>query len=209
MKNTFFISGLVALFVTSNLFGQQSSVNSTDSSKVRTETNNQSSIIKAPRLKYSMELGAGYFGASKLFSGTYTSIAPSINYLVSPKLNIEVGGVFMTGNTNFSQNSILKTNPSLAQNSNQYFVFANSQYALSKRLMLTGSFYSTLNSNKTPQINPYFLDYKGMNVGLNHKITNNMSIGAEFRMTNTPYNYFYDPAGFGSFRSFQGNRLGW
>lgn len=176
---------------------------------VKVQPKKTSASIKTPRLNYSMELGAGYFGSSNLFSGTFTNIAPSINYQVSPKLNIEAGGIFATGNTSFSQNSILKLNPNLSAQTNQFFVFTNGQYALTNRLMFTGSFYTTLNSNKSPQINPYFLDYKGMDLGLDYKIGKNMTIGAQFRISNGYNNYLFDQSGIGSFSHFGHNNFGW
>ena len=182
---------------------------STNESSIKVQPAKSPASIKTPRISYYMELGAGYFGSSNLFSGSYTSISPSLNYLASPKLKIEVGGTFTTGNTSFSQNSILKLNPNLASQTNQFFVYTNGQYALTNKLMLTGSFYTTLNSNKSPQINPYFLDYKGMDLGLDYKIGKNMSIGAQFRMSNGYNNLLFDQPGIGSFSQFGHNKFGW
>jgi hypothetical protein len=165
--------------------------------------------LKTPRLNYSMELGAGYVSGGNLFSGTYTNIAPSINYLVTPKLKIEVGGIFSTGNTNFSQNSVIKPGTNLSLNTNQYFVYTQGSYSLSNKLVVSGSFYTTLNSNKSTQINPYFLDYKGMNFGLDYKIGKNMSIGAQIRLSNGNNNYLFDQTSFGSLSHYGHNNLDW
>jgi len=204
------LSLLVAFFLSNNLFCQDkikkdSTIDNNDNIQIK----KSEPALKQPKLNYSMELGAGFVSGSSLFSGTYTNIAPSINYMVSPKLNIEVGGVFTTGTTNFSQNSMLKSNPNLSPQTNQFFVFTNGQYALNKRLMLTGSFYTTLNSNKTQQINPYFLDYKGMDLGLNYKLTEHMSIGAQFRISNGYNDNLFDQTGIGSYHHFGENKFGW
>ena len=205
-----FLSFFIALFFVYNLMGQSNiKRDSADESNAKVQPTKSSASIKTPRISYSMELGAGYFGSSNLFSGTFTNISPSLNYIVSPKLKIEFGGTFTTGNTSFSQNSVLKLNPNLSSPTNQFFVFTNGQYALTNRLMLTGSFYTTLNSNKSPQINPYFLDYKGMNLGLDYKIGKNMSIGAQFRISNGYNNSLFDQPGIGSFSHFGRNDFGW
>jgi hypothetical protein len=205
-----FFTILSFVFFANNLLGQDTTaLDSTGDNTTKIPLQKPAPALKTPRLSYSMELGAGFFSGSSLFSGTYTNIAPSINYLVSPKLNIEVGGVFTTGNTNFNQNSMLKSNPNLSPQTNQFFVFTNGQYALTNRLMLTGSFYSTLNSNKSQQINPYFLDYRGMDLGLNYKLTEHMSLGAQFRMSNGYSDNLFDQTGIGSFHHFGENKFGW
>jgi hypothetical protein len=210
MFNRIFISILTIVFSAIGLFGQDSIVHDTTLvNKAKDQAQIAASQIHAPRLNYSMDIGAAYFSASKLFSGTYTSIAPSVNYLVTPKLNVEVGGIFVTGNINMNQNSSFRQNINLSQNTNQYFVYSKGQYALTNRLMLTGSIYTTLNSNKTPQINQYFLDYKGMDLGLNYKIGEHMNIGAQFRISNGYNDYLFDNAGMGSFHQFGANKFGW
>ena len=58
-------------------------------------------------------------------------------------------------------------------------------------------------------MNPYFLDYKGMNLGLDYKIGKNMSIGAQLRISNGNNNYLFDQTGIGSFPHFGHNNLDW
>jgi hypothetical protein len=204
------VSLLGVFFLSNNLFCQENiKKDSTIDNNANIQIKKSVPALKQPKLNYSMELGAGYISGGNLFSGTYTNIAPSINYLVSPRLKIEVGGIFTTGNTNFTQNSVLKTSPNFSLNTNQYFVYTQGKYALSNKLVISGSLFSTLNSNKSPQMNPYFLDYKGMNLGLDYKIGKNMSIGAQFRISNGNNNYLFDQPGIGSLTHFGQNNLDW
>jgi len=200
---------LIALFLSNNLFCQEITKNDSIDNSASVQVKKSVPALKVQKLNYSMELGAGYISGGNLFSGTYTNIAPSINYMISPKFKIEVGGIFTTGNTNFTQNSILKTSPNFSLNTNQYFVYTQGQYAVSNKLVISGSLFSTLNSNKSPQMNPYFLDYKGMNLGLDYKIGKNMSVGAQFRISNGNNNYLFDQPGTNSFSHFGQNNFGW
>ena len=157
-----------------------------DTLKFRTQQTKP--YLNGQKFHYSLNLGTGVFAGSKYYSGAYTSISPNFSYLVTPKLNIEAGFSLVSGYNSGAPTSPVLSKTNSFQKTNQLFVYASGQYLLSDKLTLTSSVYKTLNSNSSPQMNPYFLDYKGANIGLNYKISDHVNLGAEFRYSNNGYN---------------------
>ena len=194
----------VMLFFANNMMGQSTAPVLDGSSDLK-----KSPPLSFQRLHVSLDVGAGYMGGSGYNSGAFTTIAPSLNYTVSPKLKFEVGSVILSGNHSFYQMPATETQPSMNQRSTQALVYAQGQYLLTDRLMLTGSVYKTMNSNALTRNNPYSLDYKGMNIGLDYKIAKNISIGAQFRYSNGNQNYMLNQNGMGLYSPYQQNAFGW
>jgi hypothetical protein len=140
------------------------------------------------KLHFSMNFGAGYIGGSNLYSGAYTSLSPSLNYQVTPRLNIQTGVTLVSGLNNFSPASNPSAQSNFFQGPNQFSFYASGQYLLTKNLSLVGSAYKTVNTNNSEKLNPLFQNFQGMNIGLNYKITDHMSIGTSLNITNNPYN---------------------
>jgi hypothetical protein len=162
--------------------------------------------IKNEKLHLSLDVGAGVMG-SKHFSGAYTYIAPNLSYLLTPKLKIEIGAAFISGNYNFYKLSNESSSKVQLKN-DQLFLFTKGQYLLTNRLILSGTVYKTINTNASAQINPYFLDYKGMSVGLDYKISEHMSFGAQFNFSNGTQNDLLYQGGTG-FSPVHQSFMGW
>jgi len=171
------------LFITNNLIGQSTSIDSVD-------LNQPTPALNFQRLHVSLNVGAGYIGGSGYNSGLFTMVAPSLNYMVSPKLKLEVGSVFFSRNNDYYQMPATETRPNIPQKSNEALVYAQGQYFLSDNLTLTGSFYKSLNAIGSSHKSPYSPDYKGMNFGLDYKITKNISFGAQFRYSSSNHSFF-------------------
>jgi hypothetical protein len=165
------------------------------------------------KLHLSLDLGTSFIGGSKYYSGTFFNIAPNLNYLVSPRLKVEVGGVLTSGYNNFYQLPVSPESKStnVVKQTNQALVYASGQYLLTDKLILTGSVYKTVNSDNSRQINPYYLDYKGMNMGIDYKITKNMSVGAHVKISNSNNNYlnYYNSNNSGLFSPYHDSFMGW
>jgi hypothetical protein len=148
----------------------------------KSQSQNFAPSFNNQRVHYSLNLGTSYIGGL----GTFTTIAPDINYQLTPKLNMEVGGMFVSGYGNFSQIGAVGngSQSSIIHSTNQSLIYAKGQYYLSNRLTITGSLFKTMNNAASQQVNPYFMDYKGMNIGLDYKISQHMSFGAQFNMSN-------------------------
>jgi hypothetical protein len=197
------------VFLVHSVTGQTSVEN--DSTK-KSELNSQAKpLILKPDQKFhfSMEVGTGFISGSKFNSGSYATFAPTFNYRVTPKLNLEVTGLLFRGSQSLYQiPASTGIQHNFSQNPNQFFFNANGKYALTEKLSLTGSMFKSLNSNQSPQINPYFLDYKGVNVGLNYKISEHIDVGAQFEYSNGLNNYLHQN-GFGQYSPYQQSLYGW
>jgi len=159
-------------------------VDSLKNNNSQIQSKQSTSYFNPNRFHFSLDLGTGFVGGSKFYSGAFTSIAPHINYQFTPKLSFEAGGILSTNYNSFYQNSANALQPNFPQKTNQFFIFTSGQYLLTEKLTITGSVFKTFNSNSSPLINPYFLDYKGMNIGLNYKLGEHMNIGAQFNLSN-------------------------
>jgi hypothetical protein len=167
-------------------------------------------FLDPQRFHFSMNVGAGYSGGSA-FSGSFTTLNPNLTYQASPKLNVQVGGILLNSNNTFYGLSNVPTNTintpgnsKMFVRTNQIFAYTNVQYLLTKKLTLTGSAYTTANLNNSAKINPYFQNFKGMNVGFDYKISDYMSFGAQFNFSNYNNNFLnqgmYSP--FSTFSTF-------
>jgi hypothetical protein len=145
------------------------------------------------KMHYSLSIGTGFYAGSTNYYGNYTTIAPSLNYQATPKLNIEVGGVLSRGYNNYLKVPSFGNASNLAYQSNQVFIYSQGNYMLSNKLALTGSVFTTVNSGNSATTAPFYQDYKGATMGLNYKITNSMFIGAQFNVTHG--NYLYNQYG--------------
>jgi hypothetical protein len=165
-------------------------------------------LLDAKKLHFSMDVGVGYVGGSNYFSGSYSSFSPSWTYQMTPKLNLEFGGTLFYGNRNSLNTTSIFSKDVIHQNSNQYILFTKGQYKLTNKLTLNGSAFKTFNSQSNSKMNPNYLDFKSVNVGLNYKITDNVNLGAGIRFSNG-LNNFLLPEMNGPFVPFHGNELGW
>ncbi len=191
-----FVSFLITLLA-GDLIGQ-TDASKKDSVLVVSNKNKKSTSSQINQgIHFSINLGATYV---KGF-GMLTSIAPSFNYQATPRFNMEFGTSVISGMNNYSpSSSVFNTNSNLSQPSNQYFLFGHGQYLLTDKLMLTGSFYKSASPNSGPT-NAAFVNYKGLDLGLNYKLSHNITVGAQVRIADglntygqNLYSPFYNPS---------------
>jgi hypothetical protein len=174
--------GVMMLFIAGNVFGQLTGEeNLPDDMSIA--ASKSAAPLKFQKLHLSLNIGAGFM-TSKYHSGAFTTIAPNLNYMVTPKFKLEVGGVFLMGNTNFYQVPGVESQKSVFQKSNQMLIYTQGQYLVNDRLMITGSLFKAFDPYNSSKLNPYSLDYKGMNIGLDYKVTKNITFGAQIRYSN-------------------------
>jgi len=135
-----------------------------------------------------MSFGAGYIGGSRLYSGAYTTLSPGLNYQVTPRLNIQTGVTLVTGLNGIPQSSNPATQSNYLQRPSMLSLYASGQYLLTKNLSLFGTIYKTVNTNNSEKMNPLLSDFNGMNIGLDYKITDHMSVGTSLNFSNNRYN---------------------
>lgn len=152
---------------------------------------------KPGNFHFGLSLGTGF---TKSSSGNFynTSVTPSMSYSVSQKLSIEAGvsyvNFFNTGN----QQSGNTESPFVIPQKT-VFLFAGARYKVSDRLTVNSIVYKS-QSAYIPVMNPQalalFPDSKGYAIGIQYKLTDHASIGAQFIM-NQGSNYFNNPLGGG------------
>lgn len=142
------------------------------------------------RLEMGTTFGVGS-GNSNLF-GVY--VAPHISYKVSHRFRLNMG--VQVSNSNF----INYYNPyfgeytrTFNQNVTQTFLYAEGEYLVNPRLLVTAKGYKEISTFSDPKINPRALDMDGggVSVGFNYKITENFHFGAEVGVSKG--NSLYDP----------------
>ncbi len=152
---------------------------------------------------FGLQMGSSFtsgMGGNSLFS---QSIAPHMQLDVTKKFQLVVGSVFTTGN--FGSNSSLQLNNGveMPQRLNSSMVYALGAYQLNPRLTITGAAWTERNNMNAfqNQMNPqaFNTNARGMMMGVDYKITENLRFGAEVNISNgqnpfSPYgNYGYNP----------------
>jgi hypothetical protein len=198
----------VSLFLNAVIYGQ--STNQTDSlfKANNNHTNNPPSLTASQRFHYGLSLGTGYVSGGSYYSGNFNTISPSLNYLLTPKFSVEVGGVFTNSNINFNKIPSMGLSQNYFQQTNDALAYASGHYSLTKEVTLTGSLFSTINQSSMPINSQSNLNFKGMDMGLNYKITEFMNVGAQIMLMNG-INNLYNFNSFVQFSPYHSNMSGW
>jgi hypothetical protein len=176
-----------------------------------------SSLLNYKRMSFSVDAGFG-FGGNKYYSGGYTYISPYLSYLVTPRFTLDVGGILQQGINGFNNTEF----NSFGGKSTNLLLFARGNYLVSDRLIISGSIYKTFTNNKITNSeflgNKKSLDNYGISVGMDYKISEHMTIGAQVNFSNGNDNPFYQSqyspyggfqSGFGQHHPYQGGFMGW
>lgn len=152
-----------------------------------------------------LQLGTSFttgFGGSSFLTH---NIAPSLNWNASERFSVQAGTIFSS--TSFSgqmQNNMLygmetETGQALFQdNLYRNLSYAVGYYKVNENLTFMGGAYvESSNFDQQLQMNSqaFNLNAKGMVMGFDYKINDNMRFGAEinFRSGHSPYSYQYNP----------------
>ncbi|WP_188556825.1 hypothetical protein [Hymenobacter glacieicola] len=152
----------------------------------------------APRLglRPSYSLNAGAMFAGRYGSATYLS--PTVSVPVTPRLSVFGGVIFLRTMPGTAYAAFGEGNR-LAAAQNRYLIQGGGQYALSPRLLLTGSAWKDLSPSAGLPVNPYagFGGNLGSGVNLraDYHITENFSVSGGVRVSNgaTAYPGAYSP----------------
>jgi hypothetical protein len=175
--------------------------------------NRNSSLLNNKKFGFSVDFGFGFAAGSNNNSGTYTYVAPYLSYLVTPKFKLDVGGVISKGFSSFYYDQP----NTLSSNNTNYFLFARGSYLLTDRITLSGTVYKSFSPYSTisaETTNKKAFDNAGLSLGMNYKISDHMTIGAQVSVSNgNSGNYFIQPQTgyFGGFTPGRGGNgfMGW
>jgi hypothetical protein len=161
------------------------------------------------KMSFKMELGVGFIGGSN--SGMYTYLAPYLRYPVTKKFSLDVGGIISQGSGNFypEQNGSSSITSGL--------LFARGNYLLTDKITVSGSIYKMIyptTYNSTDPNHRYSSQNYSYSLGMNYKITKNLSFGAQVIVNkgiNNNQLFQTQPSLFGSspFQSNQTGMFGW
>lgn len=161
-------------------------------------TNDVKPITK--RFYTGVDVNMGYMFSVK-GGGPFMTLAPHVTYPLTNKLSLSAGisggfgNIYMPYLASEGQSGMLPMT--------QMFIYASGNYQVNEKLSVSGSAYKRVIDVKNPNssVRPATsFDYKGVSVGFNYKITNNISFGAQIHVDSpsTNYNSLFSPYGFSS-----------
>lgn len=197
------IYSILFLIFSITVFGQDDVYYSSDheNDSVQNKTENDLSLEVQTKRKPSFNISFGTTFASTFGSGSYfgTYVSPHISYPVSKRFTLRVGGTLTTtlGNT-YNEPYPNRAGFSYFGNFNRSFVYAEGAYQLNDRLIVTGTVYKefNLNQNPFPTNEAVSYDNKGMILGVDYKVSENVFIRGQVEISNGRNPYQYSPMGF-------------
>jgi predicted porin len=188
---------LISFFLLCSVGIQAQSLTNTDGTLANDTLSSSKnvSLLSPKRMSFKLDLGVGYVGGSN--SGMYTYLAPYLRYSLTPKLKLDVGGILCDGISGMSG----------SYNSTSFLLFAKGNYLLTDKLTVSGTAYKTFYPNTSlysESINKNSTDNYGFSLGMDYKITKNLSFGAQVIMAKGYNNnnlFQSQPSLFGGFPS--------
>lgn len=162
------------------------------------DSDNDINDVNPKRLKTHLEVGTSFTYSSNNFYGPSVYAAPSLSYLVTPRLTLTAGVAIERSTLYFMESSGAFDDGMLPMT--RAFLFARGTYMLTSKLALSGSVYKTINDvPRRENISyPYNYNYQGMSLGLNYKFNDSFSVGFQLSTQNGYYNpnSLIPPAGY-------------
>jgi len=165
--------------------------------------------IEQNKLKFRAEVGT-FFGTgfgSDYYFGTYVS--PHLSYRLSPRFTLSAGATLATSFINTFDESGYYGYGYPGYNYPRSFVYAKGSYQMNDRLIISGTVYKEVNlfKNQDPVYNGFDTDVKGIIMGVDYKLGENVFIRGQIEVSDgyRPYGgYPYSGQGFrpGNFNSF-------
>lgn len=160
--------------------------------------------------RFNLQTGASFssgIGGGSLFS---SYIAPSFNKDLGKKFTISAGAVI--SNTTFNNTAVFNQEGQLSPvsgNLTTMTLYTSGSYKVNDKLTLSGSAYKSINPAFNARLNPQSLrmEAQGMSFGIGYKVSENVHIGAEFRMQQGTGN-LYSPYGNSFGRPYQSSFYG-
>jgi hypothetical protein len=170
------------------------------------KSNTQNGLFSSPHfgLQFGSAVSTG-FGNGPLFT---QSIAPHLKFHNNQNFTLTLGSTISTSNLG----AVSQFNsPMIPQRFMSTTIFALGAYELNPRLTLTGGTWVERNnlSYMQDQMNPqaFNLNAGGMMMGLDYRITDNFSFGAEINISRgqNPFNMYHNNPGSWRSNTFQRN----
>lgn len=152
----------------------------------------------ADRVSASVEAGTGLSFVNSKMAGVTTFLAPKINYQLSSRLRLNIGLVHYTCTPNtafFMNRNEAVFNPGNGNVSGN-LIMAGGDYALTKKMTLSGAVMTDVNSLNSTRPNTNF---KAASIGLDYKVSEHSSIGFRATVSEGQRTYYNNAAPAGAF----------
>jgi len=198
MKNVIFV--IIFIIFSSLLFGQISEIDikkqeSKDTVIYSTsdfDTEEIADYIKEKKLKLRVEVGTTFgtsFGSGNYF-GTY--IAPHFSYKISPRFSLNTGVILSNNYGGYYYNPFYGEQiVTPVSGFTRSFIYIEGAYRLNEKVTVTGAVYKEINlfNNSLPSAQGFNYDCKGMIMGVDYKLGENVFIRGQIEVSNgqSPY----------------------
>jgi hypothetical protein len=149
----------------------------------------QTATADTAKFKTSWNVGTSYRFSPGLGSGNSLYVAPNFRWNLNSKFKINAGLVLARNQYSYrSQYSTLSNRSEIMLPSAgagiDGAVYANTSYAVTNKLTITGSLFTDFASSPQTgmQSNGMSSNFNYMNVGLNYKLSDNVTIGASLNL---------------------------
>jgi hypothetical protein len=148
-------------------------------------------------IRFSFDVGASFSNIGGFGSVFTNYLSPQINYPLSGKINLQIGGIIATNYLAGSGLMIPDFNGTLKNSSfSQYLFYTKGVYQLNDKIKIRSSVIKSIDN--TPDIfkmnsYPLNMNYENYSIGFDYKISNSVRFGATFNLMNSRNPYFSSP----------------
>lgn len=159
-------------------------------------------VVPTNKVNYSLQTGSMFYGGA--MSGSSFYVAPSFSYAFSKKFSMQGGVMFMNNNYSFSANKVFdQPDTRLFSQPSKYetIVYAKGNYQVNNKLSFTGTVVKNFTDNSGMQNQSWNNNFQMMSMGMNYKLSDNITLGAGVRVMQG--SGYYNPYQFGGSSPFQ------
>lgn len=158
----------------------------------------QQKVIK--KLDTGVDVNMGYMVASNGYNGPYMSLTPHVNYPLNDRFWLSAGISAGFGSVYSPLMNPIEVSPQMLPMT-RLFIYAQGNYQLSERMVVNGTVYKEVSEIMVPTRDASLtstFSYQGMSVGVNYKITKNISFGAQLHINSPSGSGYYSPYKYGN-----------
>lgn len=153
-------------------------------------------LMQPGEFRLNMNMGSSFSSFSGYGNAYGYYLNPVFSFQASQRFRLSGGVVFSSGHLNApfmtpgTESSGFFSGPSQSM-----LVYTSGQYMVNSRLLITGTAYKNFSPTRSfdagfPHQN---LDFHGMSMSMDYKLTKGISLGASFHYDNRPFGFGYQP----------------
>jgi len=151
------------------------------------------------QLQINFNAGASFANIGGFGSVFTNFLSPQVNFPLSDKLNLQIGGIFAKNYLTGSGSILPSFTGNLRNNTfSQYLLYAKGLYQLNDKIQIISSVVKSVDN--TPDLfrmnsNLLNLNYESYSLGFDYKLSNSVRFGANFNIINDKSPYYLRPFG--------------